>query len=284
LIGESRRAHPDFTKPTATRKAIVNIIEAFDEGVVTLTLNNPAQRNALSPSIVEGLLEALPRLDNDPEVRVVVLTGAGGAFCAGGDVREMASRTAPTAESEDGDVKRLRAKMEIARLLHEIRKPTIAMVQGAAAGAGLALALACDMRIASESARFVTAFAKVGLSGDFGGAFFLTQLVGTSKARDLYYRGGSLTSTEALSLGLVGRVVPDDDLAETTRALAREIACGPIAAIGFMKANMNLAESASLAEVLDAEAVRMVRASRTADHKEAARAFVEKRKAVFVGH
>jgi 2-(1,2-epoxy-1,2-dihydrophenyl)acetyl-CoA isomerase len=262
----------------------VDIIEAFDEGVVTLTLNNPSQRNALSPSIVEGLLEALPRLDNDPEVRVVVLTGAGGAFCAGGDVREMASRPAPTAESEDNDVRRLRAKMEIARLLHEIRKPTIAMVQGAAAGAGLALALACDMRIAGESARFVTAFAKVGLSGDFGGAFFLTQLVGTSKARDLYYRGGSFTSAEALSLGLVGRVVSDDDLAETTRALAREIACGPTVAIGFMKANFNLAENGSLAEVLDAEAVRMVRASRTADHKEAARAFVEKRKAVFVGH
>jgi 2-(1,2-epoxy-1,2-dihydrophenyl)acetyl-CoA isomerase len=262
---------------------MTDIIETFDEGVVTLTLNRPAQRNALSASIVEGLLEALPRLDKDPKALVVVLTGAGGAFCAGGDVGEIASRPALTAESEEGDVKRLRAKMEIARLLHEIDKPTIAMVQGAAAGAGLAMALACDMRIVGESARFITAFAKIGFSGDFGGTFFLTQLVGTSKARELYYRGGSLTSSEALSLGLVGRVVPDENLAETTRALAREIAGGPSVAIGLMKANMNLAESGSLADLLDAEARHMIKTSRTTDHKEAARAFVEKRKPIFVG-
>jgi 2-(1,2-epoxy-1,2-dihydrophenyl)acetyl-CoA isomerase len=233
--------------------------------------------------MVEGLLEALPRLDKDPDARVIVLTGAGGAFCAGGDISAMASRPAPTVESEEDDVKRLRAKMEIARLLHEIRKPTIAMVQGAAAGAGLALALACDVRIAGESARFVTAFAKVGFSGDFGGAFFLTKLVGTSRARELYYSGASLTSAEALSLGLVGRVVQDDALAEATRVFARGIANGPSVAIGFMKSNMNLAESGSLADVLDAEAGHMVKASRTEDHKEATRAFLEKRKAVFVG-
>jgi 2-(1,2-epoxy-1,2-dihydrophenyl)acetyl-CoA isomerase len=180
-------------------------------------------------------------------------------------------------------VQRLRGRMEVSRLLHEIQKPTIAMVNGAAAGAGLAMALACDLRIASESARFITAFVKVGFSGDFGGSYFLSKLVGTGKARELYYTGESLDARQALALGVVSAVVPDAELPGATMALARRLASGPGIALGLMKQNFNAAECGTLSELLDLEALNQVKTSRTEDHREAARAFVEKRPAVFKG-
>lgn len=257
------------------------VLEHIEEGVATLTLNRPERKNALSVAVSDYLLEALPRLALDSCVQVIVLTGAGGAFCAGGDVKDIEANRGQL--SEQDDFKRLRTKMEIARLLHEIAKPTIAMVRGAAAGAGMALAMACDLRIAAHSARFVPAFSRVGFSGDFGGSFFLTQLIGTAKARELYYTGATVVGEEAMALGLVNRLVPDDRLLEVTMALAREIAAGPSIAIGFMKRNMNLAEHGPLAQILDEEAHRMIQAARTDDHKEALRAIAEKRKPVFAG-
>jgi 2-(1,2-epoxy-1,2-dihydrophenyl)acetyl-CoA isomerase len=173
--------------------------------------------------------------------------------------------------------------MEVSRLLHEIPKPTIAMVNGPAAGAGLAMALACDLRIAATSARFITAFAKVGFSGDFGGSYFLSKLVGTGKARELYYTGGHLSAAQALALGVANRVVADADLADDTMILAKELARGPGIALGLMKQNFNAAESGTLSELLDLEALHQVRTAKTEDHQEAARAFVEKRLPVFKG-
>ena len=145
----------------------------------------------------------------------------------------MAEETVPRSSEED--VARLRSRMEVSRLLHEIPKPTIAMVNGPAAGAGLAMALACDMRIAGRSARFVTAFAKVGFSGDFGGSYFLSKLVGTGKARELYFTAEPLDAAQALSLGIVNRVVPDAELADATMDFARKLAQGPRIALGLMK-------------------------------------------------
>src|SRR6476661_11015117 len=194
-----------------------HLIETIQQGVATLTLNRPDRLNALSAPIMEGLLEALPRLANDSAVGAVVLTGAGRAFCAGGDVKRMAAETAPRSSEED--VARLRSRMEVSRLLHEIPKVTIAMVNGPAAGAGLAMALACDLRIAGESARFVTAFAKVGFSGDFGGSYFLSKLVGTGKARELYFTAEPLDAAQALALGIVNRVIADVELTEATMQL-----------------------------------------------------------------
>ena len=165
-----------------------------------------------------------------------MLTGAGRAFCAGGDVKRMAEETVP--RSSDEDVARLRARMEISRLLHEIPKPTIAMVNGPAAGAGLAMALACDMRIAGQSARFVTAFAKVGFSGDFGGSYFLSKLVGTGKARELYFTAEPLDAAQALALGIVNRVVPDAELADATMEFARKLARGPRIALAADEAEL----------------------------------------------
>jgi 2-(1,2-epoxy-1,2-dihydrophenyl)acetyl-CoA isomerase len=257
------------------------LIETISDGVATLTLNRPDRLNALSAPIMEGLLEALPRLANDPAVGAIVLTGAGRAFCAGGDVKRMAEETVPRSSEED--VARLRSRMEASRLLHEILKPTIAMVNGPAAGAGLAMALACDLRIAGESARFVTAFAKVGFSGDFGGSYFLSKLVGTGRARELYFTAEPLNAAQALSLGIVNRVVPDAELANATMEFARKLANGPRVALGLMKQNFNAAESGTLSELLDLEARRQIETGKTEDHKEAARAFVEKRAPVFVG-
>src|ERR1044071_7242059 len=201
------------------------LIEAMSDGVATLTLNRPDRLNALSMAITDALLEALPRLAADPAVGAIVLTGAGRAFCSGGDVKRMAEET--VVRSTDEDVARLRSRMEISRLLHEIPKPTIAMVNGAAAGAGMAMALACDLRIAGQSARFVPAFAQVGFSGDFGGSYFLSKLVGTGKARELYFTAEPLDSSQALSLGIVNRVVRDAELADATMEFARKLAQGP---------------------------------------------------------
>jgi 2-(1,2-epoxy-1,2-dihydrophenyl)acetyl-CoA isomerase len=256
-------------------------IESVADGVATLTLNRPERLNALSAAIIDGLLEALPRLAKDPGAGAIILTGAGRAFCAGGDVKRMAGDTAQPGFDEA--VQRLRSRMEAARLLHEIEKPVIAMVNGVAAGAGLALALACDLRIAAQSARFVTAFANVGFSGDFGGSYFLSKLVGTGKARELYYTAASLDAAEALALGIVNQVVPDDELANTTRTLATRLGQGPRVALGLMKRNFNAAESGTLSELLDLEARHQIETGRTEDHREAARAFVEKRAPVFRG-
>ncbi|MEA2878166.1 MAG: 2-(1,2-epoxy,2-dihydrophenyl)acetyl-CoA isomerase [Hyphomicrobiales bacterium] len=258
-----------------------DLIEAVGDGVATLTFNRPERLNALSAPILEGLLEALPRLAADEGVGAVVLTGAGRAFCAGGDVKRMAEET--DARNAPDAVAKLRARMDISRLLHEMPKPTIAMVNGPAAGAGLAMALACDLRFAGQSARFVTAFAKVGFSGDFGGSYFLSKLVGTGKARELYFTAEPLDAAQALALGIVNRVVADADLAATTMDFAKKLARGPRIALGLMKQNFNAAENGSLAELLDLEARRQVETGRTEDHKEAARAFVEKREAVFRG-
>jgi len=261
--------------------ALPELLETIEDGVATLTFNRPERMNALSTPIMEGLLHGLPRLEGDPAVKVVVLTGAGRAFCAGGDVKDMAQSGEQRSAAEA--TARLRSRMEVSRILHELPKPTIAMINGPAAGAGLAFALACDLRIAGASARLVTAFVRVGFSGDFGGSFFLTRLVGTARARELYFTGRPVEADEALSLGLVNRVLPDEDLATVTMELARSLANGPSIALGLMKRNLNCAESGSLPELLDMEAVHQVQSGRTEDHREAAKAFVEKRAPIFTG-
>jgi 2-(1,2-epoxy-1,2-dihydrophenyl)acetyl-CoA isomerase len=173
--------------------------------------------------------------------------------------------------------------MEVSRILHQMQKPVVAQLDGAAAGAGLSIALSCDLRIASASCKITTAFAKVGYSGDYGGTYFLTQMLGSAKARELYLLSPVLSAQEAYNLNMVSRVVPDADIEAEALDLARSLANGPSVALGYIKRNINNAESMSLEACFDGEAIHHSRAGETADHKEAAKAFVEKRKPTFLG-
>ena len=256
-----------------------DLLETHEDGVATLTLNRPDRLNALSETMVAALCEALARLNLDPKVGAIVLTGAGRGFCAGGDVKRMATTDQGIEERQEG----LRWRHETIRLLRTMGKIVIAAVNGPAAGAGLSLTLACDLRLAARSARFRTAFAAVGFSGDFGGSWSLTRLVGTAKARELYYLNPVIDADEALRLGMVTRVVDDDALLTDAHSMAASLAQGPRVAFAYMKRNLHAAETEPLQTVLDMEAFGQARTGVTEDHKEAARAFVEKRAPVFHG-
>src|SRR4051794_19055349 len=257
------------------------VLQHLDGGLLTITMNRPDRRNALNVEMTTGLIEAARRAVEDHDVRAVLLKGAGGTFCVGGDVKSMAEGKAPL--PYESRMATLRSRMEVSRILHEMPKPVVAQVDGAAAGAGLSIALACDLRLASESAKITTAFAKVGLSGDFGGTYFLTQLLGSAKARELYLTSPVLTAKEALALGMVTKVVPDAEVEAAARELALSLAQGPSVTLGCIKRNINNAETMTLEACFDAEAVHHSRCSDTEDHKEAAKAFVEKRAPVFRG-
>jgi len=253
------------------------------DGVLWLTLNRPAKLNALSEPMISGLLDELAHAAKDPAVGAVVLTGAGRGFCSGGDIGAMQSRNDGPAPSVEERASALRRSEEVVMLLHDIPKVTIAAVNGPAAGAGLGIALGCDLRIASDAARFGTAFARVGFSGDFGGTWLLSKLVGPAKARELFFLAEVFGADEALKLGIVNRVVPAASLADETAALARRIASGPTVAYAYMKANLNLADSCDLRTILDRESLTQTLAGRTEDHREAVSAFLEKREPQFKG-
>ena len=252
-----------------------------EDGVGVVTLHRPEARNALSLALKRALHATLEALAADPDVHCVLLTGAGKAFCAGGDTRTMAEEGSPP--SPEDRLRQLRWEHRIPALLHEMPKPVLCALPGAAAGAGFSLALACDLRIAAESAFLVTAFAKLALSGDYGGSWFLTRLVGSARARELYFGSERVDARTCERLGLVNRVVPDAELEAEALAWAKRLAAGPPVAYRYMKANLNRAETESLAACLDVEADRMVRGAQTEDYREAVRAFVEKRPPVFRG-
>ncbi|HZC15813.1 MAG TPA: enoyl-CoA hydratase [Caulobacteraceae bacterium] len=264
------------------------LIEHVVDGVATLTMNRPEARNALTGEMQAALSEAIPRLGSDPSVRAVVITGAGRAFCAGGDVKGFARAAESGASSNAGFSLEqrafgLRQSADICRWLHEMPKPTLAVIPGPAAGAGLSIALACDLRIAADDAKLTTAFSKVGLSGDYGGSYFLAHLVGAAKARELYFTAEVITGREAAALGIVNKAVAFDELEALAGDYARQLAGLPTIAIGYMKRNLNAAETGSLSEVLDLESTHMVRTQMTDDHKGASIAFVQKAKPVFQG-
>jgi 2-(1,2-epoxy-1,2-dihydrophenyl)acetyl-CoA isomerase len=258
----------------------------IESGVATITLNRPEKRNALSDRLTPALRETLLTVERDPAVRCVVLTGAGKAFCAGGDVSGMGGspgEEGPAPGVEDA-VGTLRHRQETLTLrLFELAKPSIAALPGAAAGAGLSIALACDLRIAARSAFLTTAFANIGLSGDYGASWLLTRLAGTARARELFYTARRVPAEEALALGLVNEVVADDVLETRTEEIARAIAAGPPIALRYMKENLERACREDLRACLAMEADRMVRCTRTADHREAVQAFLGKRRPEFSG-
>lgn len=262
------------------------LIVTLEDGVGTLTMNRPEARNALTGEMQAALTAAALDMAANPKCRVVVLTGANNAFCAGGDVKGFVADKASNADDGptfDEKVNGLRRSAEFSRIMHEMPKPTLAVIPGAAAGAGLSMALACDMRIAANEAKMTTAFSKIGASGDYGGSYFLTQLVGSAKARELYFMADVITGAEAAALGMVNKAVPAADLPAAAAAMARKLADLPTVAIGYIKKNINTAEHGPLVDVLDMESIHMVRTMSTDDHKAASIAFVEKRPPVFKG-
>ncbi|MDX1568214.1 MAG: enoyl-CoA hydratase-related protein [Longimicrobiales bacterium] len=259
-----------------------------EDGVAVLTLHRPEARNALSPEMLEGLARALERAERSTTVRSVVVTGAGGAFCAGGDVKAMARSGDPLGGTEltvDERIHRQRLmQRNTAGRIHLMPKPVIAMLPGPAAGAGLSLALAADLRTMSEAAFVTTAFARVGFSGDFGGTFFLSQLVGSGKAKELYFLSERIGAEECERLGIANFVFGPDELEERTLDLARRLARGPSVAYRYMKENfLRAATGGDLVECLDLEATHHIHTGLTEDHEEAAAAFVEKREPEFRG-
>lgn len=267
-----------------------DLLGHVEDRIATLTMNRPSRRNALSGEMLGALQGALAELDVASDVGCVVLTGSGNAFCAGGDVKAMDEANSGGGSggerpSIDHAIHRQRlSQRATSGKLYTMSKPTIAALPGAAAGAGLSLALACDLRIASDNAILTTAFAKVGFAGDYGGTFFITKLIGAAKARELYLLSEKIDALEAEGLGLVNRVVPADSLEKETHALAHQLAHGPSIAYAYMKENLNRAlEGGELGDCLDLEATHHVHTAFTQDHRNAVKAFVEKRKPVFEG-
>ena len=260
----------------------------IDDGVAVITMNRPDRRNAFSAAMVSALGAVLAQVETDDAVGCVVLTGAGGAFCAGGDVKSMA---APPADRGNGAAPSLDARIHRQRLnqratsgrLWAMPKPTIAAIGGPAAGAGLSLALACDLRYAVPGAVLTTAFAKVAFAGDYGGTWFLTRLVGSSKAKELYYFSERLSAEDAQRLGIVNAIFAPADFEREVMERARRLAQGPSIAYRYMKENLNRAVSGELGDCMDLEVTHHVHTGLTEDHREAAQAFVDKREPRFRG-
>jgi enoyl-CoA hydratase/carnithine racemase len=258
------------------------LLYEVQDGIATLTLNRPDRLNALGDTLREELYDALVSTSADPEVRVMILTGAGKGFCAGGDVKAMDEAR------ERGTPRPLAEKIAPARdqtllAMREARQPIIAAVNGAAAGAGMNLALGCDLRIASSAARFAQAFVKRGLHPDWGGTYFLPRLVGMAKACELIFTGDIIDAAEALRLGIVSQVVAPEALMATAYALARRIAAGPPVAIRLAKRSLYHNADVDLRSALEVETFAQNICLDTEDAREGIRAFVEKRAPVFRG-
>lgn len=257
------------------------VLEQIEDRILTITLNRPYRHNALLAEMSDLIGDTLAKAAENDAIDVIVLTGAGCAFCVGGDldVMEQKQKAGLIGASE---AERLIAKATsiTGRLLH-MPKPTIAMVNGAAAGGGLALALACDFRVASTAASFTFAYTKVALSGDFGTTWFVRRLLGYAKAREFCLTSPKVDADEALRIGLVNRIAAPDTLLAETRALAAGFAGGPRGALAAIKQNLEVAETTAFEEAIEVEARNFVATREAADHREAVRAFIEKRPPVY---
>jgi len=275
-----------MTIETAIDTGTNELLCAVRDRVAIITLNRPEARNALSDHLSPALRRMIKSCGENPDVGAVLLTGAGTAFCAGGDVKGMDAHRDPNklAISDEEKITDLKERQRLLTgALYGLRKPTIAALPGPAAGAGLAIALACDIRIAAQSAFIATGYVRIGLSGDYGIAWLLTQLVGTARARELMFTGEKVDAARCEQIGLVNRVVPDERLQEEAFALAKSLAEGPSRALRAIKDNLDDALTVDFDTARDREAERLVPLTTSADHKEAVQAFIEKRKAVFRG-
>jgi 2-(1,2-epoxy-1,2-dihydrophenyl)acetyl-CoA isomerase len=256
------------------------VLYQAEGGIATITLNRPERLNAMTAELLEGALDALEQAAGDPAVRVVIFTGAGRGFCAGAD---LTARNILGEGGYESRVRLLRSYVRTAQLLREMPKPTIAAVNGAAAGAGAAWAYAADLRYAAASAKFVSAYVNVGLSGDFGGTWTLPRIVGAARARQIFLLNEPLSASEAERLGLVSKALPDAELLPYVRSVAERLLGFSPTAVRNIKANLNDADTMSFTELLDRETERHIRSGETDDAREARSAFLEKRKPEFAG-
>jgi 2-(1,2-epoxy-1,2-dihydrophenyl)acetyl-CoA isomerase len=269
------------SSPAQKSETLPLVLEEREGAVLTLRLNRPERLNALNVPLARAIVDALERASADETARVVVLTGAGRGFCAGGDVAVLRDARSRNAGHELESL--VRAGKEIALAICGMSKPVIASVNGPAAGGGMNLALACDVRIASDQASFGESFARLGLYPDFGGTFFLPRLVGPAKAAELFFTGEMISAAEAAQLGIVNRVVLRDALAAETKKLAAQLAAAPPMAASAVKRALFGAERVALERALDAEIEQQVRCFQSADCAEGLEAFFAKRAPQFRG-
>jgi Enoyl-CoA hydratase/carnithine racemase len=262
----------------------MSILTKLEQGVATLTLNRPDRLNAVTEGMLDEIAATLRAWSIDAAVRCVVLAGAGRGFCAGYDLSgSTEDRTKPMRPDEAAA--RMSIHAEIPLLLHRMPKPTLACIRGPAAGSGLVMAAACDLRIASETVKFKLAFASAGRCGDPGGSYLLTRLIGGAKAREMFMLDEPMNGEQALSAGLVTRLVTDGSLDQECLSLARRLASGPTGAYAAMKRNLNAAAVGSLEDTMAQEAMANAQISLLShDAREAARAFMERRQPDFRGY
>ncbi len=271
----------DAAQPAAASTANDLVLVTRRNAVATLTLNRPDRLNALNAELGVALSQELERLAGDAEIHVVVITGAGRAFCAGGDLSAIRGSRDRGATEELEPL--LRAGQKMVLLMRTMRQPVIAAVNGAAAGGGMNVALGADIRIAAHDALFGQSFAKVGLFPDYGGTFLLPRLVGEARAAEMFYTGDLIDAQTALRWGIVNRVVPAAQLTEEARILADKIAAGPPLAIRAMKQALFAADREELSKALEAEVLTQIECFRSEDCGEGLRAFFEKRAPRFQG-
>ena len=259
-------------------KAMPVVLTDVENGIGCITLNRPERRNALHPDMYPVIIGTLEDWQEDESVNCVVLTGAGKGFCAGGDVRGGRARNADgSVPSIEETTSMLLAQASSIESIHEYPKPTIAAVNGAAVGAGMALALACDLRVFSRQARFIPGWIPLAFTGDFGGVWFLTRLVGPSRAFEVVATNREIGAAEALALGLANQVIDEDNFEVGWRQFAEPYASGPTGALGGLKENVRDAQLLMLADYLPRETQRQVRSGRTEEHKAAVQAWLEGR-------
>lgn len=268
----------DTSTKTHLETGSPQLLYSLRDRVAVLSLNRPEAKNALSDELSPALRRMIRHCADDAGVGAVLITGSGKAFCAGGDVKSMGNASGKTNLPFDERVAELQQRQRtLTGALLELRKPTIAALPGAAVGAGLAIALACDMRLAAESAFVTTGYARIALSGDYGISALLTRAVGSPRARELMFTSRRVDAPTCLAIGLVNQVLPDAELQDAAFELARELANGPTDALRSIKDNLDDALEVDFGASLDREAARLLRASASPDHAEAVRAFIEKR-------
>jgi len=264
----------------STTATFETIETSTTEGVCTITLDRSDVLNALNDTLTDELAQALKDASRDKEVRVVVITGSGRAFSSGQDLTDLKEKYVPGHEPHLGEDLRRRYN-PIIKTIHSMEKPVIAAINGVAAGAGCSLALACDLRIASEDASFIEVFVNVGLIPDSGSTWFLPRLVGLGRAMELCCTGRKVEADEALAIGMVNQVVPSEDLEEAVAKMAKRLASLPAKAISLTKRLLNQSFDHDLTEQLAQESYAQETAGRTHDHFEGVVAFIEKRKPNF---